>query len=263
MSARGEFLPVRAVAGPQRHCADAGTGQSDLKILPGPQTDVQPDEAAVFTLNLYNESETEESRLYALRLLTTSNPHGAIVKVAGEPIMDGLQQYFIEPMQQAQGPMEAMLTVERGPTQYDYDSLAVIMYASCEYALWEQGGPMQLVDTAYFSVTFEDNGPLAFGTREPADGELSFGEDIAITFNEPIDCGSVEESVIASDITLTYLDGPSEGSAIALDALCDGRTIILNPTVSGDLLEGRRLRRGAGHPRSGGQCYDGGGDLGV
>jgi len=205
-----------------------------LDIVPARRDSIQPDEAAVFMLNLVNLSETQEPRLYALRLLTTSNPHGAIVKVGGETIMNGLQQYYIEPMQVH----EATLTVERGPTWYDYDNLAVILYPPCEYALWEQGGPLQQADTLYFSVSFEDTGPVVFGTPQPADGELSFGEDISITFDEEIDCASI----LPDSITLTYLDGPSAGSTIALNTVCDRKTMILDPAVSENDLEGRRLR---------------------
>jgi hypothetical protein len=190
-------------------------------------------EPAIFTLNLSNLSPTDEGRLYVLRLLTASNPDGAIVKVGGETIMNGLQQYFIDPGQT----QHAMLTVERGPTEHVYENLAVMLYPPCEYALWEQGAPLQRADTVYFSVTFEDDGPLAFESREPSDGELSFGEDISITFVEAINCQSVDATTVA----LTYVDGPDAGEAIDITTFCNDRTIIVTPTVSEDLLEGRTL----------------------
>ena len=112
---------------------------------------ISPDEPAVFTLTLGNKSPTEENRLYVLRLLTESNPYGAIVNVGGVPVSNGFQQYWIDP-EQAQ---LATLTVERGPTRYMYDDLKLILYPPCEYTLWEDGGPLQRTDTLSFSVTFD------------------------------------------------------------------------------------------------------------
>ncbi len=320
-----------------------------LDIEPPELIGIPPDAPAVFTLNLSNLSPTQESRLYELRLLTASNPYGAVVRVGGVPIANGLS-YFIDPTQSQQ----ATLTVERGPTRYAYDNLAVILYPPCEYEVWEQGGPLQQSDTLYFSVKFEApcsditlyrpepgwafnktdqdtgralemwltdyelevgdkeltsvgvqyrhvgigregpsewedidadslgtvetivewfppdslrdgvyelqayaqcaggrgysdvsvgtidrHGPEVFGTPEPADGELSLGEDISITFNEPIDCRSVD----ADSVLLRYLDGLSAGDTIDVETVCDGRTIIITPApgVDPDSLEGRLL----------------------
>ncbi len=76
-----------------------------------------------------------EGRLYALRLLTNSNPYGAVVKVGGVPLSNGLE-YFIDADQSQQ----ATLTVERGPTRYDYNDLALVLYPPCEYDGWRRRG---------------------------------------------------------------------------------------------------------------------------
>jgi len=208
--------------------------------FPAQRDSVPPDRPAVFTLQLSNQSETSEPRLYALRLQTASNPGGAVVRVAGEPIMNGLQEYYIDFGDEAM--QEATLTVERGPSQNVYEDLTLILYPPCEYELWQQGAAMQAAYTLPISVTFEDQGPLAFGTPEPADGELSFGEDIKLTFNETIDCGSIQGDAVS----IRYLDGPDEGSLLTIDRHCDGRTIILEPSVDPDDLEGRMLQASVG-----------------
>jgi hypothetical protein len=324
-----------------------------LDIEPIGLVGVEPDEPAAFTLTLSNLSPTQETRLYELRLLTTSNPYGAVVTVGGVWIADGLE-YFIDPSQSQQ----ATINVERGPTRYAYDSLAVLLYPPCEYDIWRHGEklhPLQQADTLYFSVEFEApcsditlfhpepgwtfnktdqdtgralemwltdyelqigeakelqsvgvqyrhlgagqegpaewadihadslgavetivewfppdslrdgvyelrayaqctggrgysdvcvgtidrHGPEVFGVPEPADGELSLGEDISIAFNELIDCMSVD----ADSLTLSYLDGPSAGDTINVETVCNGSTIVITPTpgVDPDSLEGRLL----------------------
>lgn len=326
-----------------------------LFVSPIRRDAVPPDEAASFTLTLANQSPTEESRLYVLRLLNTSNPDGAIVRVGGVPLSNGLS-YEIDPEQS----QRATLTVERGPTAYQYENLDLVLYSPCEVTDLPYPRPSgsreqssALADTFSFSVTFdapcsdvtltlpepgwtftqadqdtggsvvmllsdyefhvseddsiqsvwgqyrrlgvgregpsewvsiaaeslgttetliawsppetledgvyelraytqcaggkaysgtvtgtiERHGPQVLGTPEPADGELSFGEDISITFNELIDC----RSVTADSVILTYLDGPSEGLDIPLETVCDEATIVITPTADPADLEGRRL----------------------
>jgi hypothetical protein len=122
----------------------------DLSILPPERHAIPPDEAAVFTLNMANLSPSNESRRYVLRVLNQYNPYGAVIKVGQYPIYDGLE-YFIEPGQS----QEVTVTVERGPSKYNYENLALFMYAPCEYLLWEKNGTLQLADTVFFDVTFE------------------------------------------------------------------------------------------------------------
>lgn len=325
-----------------------------LFIDPPALSDVPADEPATFSLSLANLSPTGEARRYALREITTQNPHGALLRANGEFINDDLV-YLVEPGQSA----EVTLTVERGPTRYNYDNLAVMVYPLCEWWLWERGGPLCLADTVFFDVTFEApcsditlfrpepgwavseldpfveiiltdyeleisedktlqsvwgqyrrlgnehegptewydipadslghietiiqwippdslpdgvyelraytqcpggrgysgvstgtidrHAPVVFGTPEPTDEELSFGEDISITFNEPIDCASIDPD----RVTLTWLDGPNEGSRIDRETTCNGNTIIIMPTADADLLEGRRLEASVSGIRDG------------
>jgi fibronectin type 3 domain-containing protein len=325
-----------------------------LFVDPVHRDGIPPDDPATFTITLANQSPTGEDRLYVLRLLNKSNPYGAVVSVGGVPVANGIS-YEIDPAQS----QTATLTVERGPTKYRYEDLALVFYPPCEVTDMpyprpsgsrEQSGA--LADTAYLSVVFqapcsdvslvlpdpgwrftkadqdtggavllllsdyelqvseddsvqgvwgqyrrlggedgpsewvsiaaeslgtsetlirwcppeeladgvyelraytqcsggrgysdvstgtiERHGPQVMGTPEPSDGELSFGEDISVTFSEAIDC----RTVLPDSVTLTYLDGPLADSTIAVEAICGGKTIIIVPAASSSELEGRRL----------------------
>lgn len=85
--------------------------------------------------------------------------------------------------------------------------------------------------------TIDRHAPVVFGTPQPADGELSLGEDISIAFNEPLDCSLVDDATI----TLKYLDGPSAGEMIPVTPVCNGETIVLVPQMAAAELDGRRL----------------------
>lgn len=82
--------------------------------------------------------------------------------------------------------------------------------------------------------------PVVFGTPEPADSLLSMGDNIAISFNEGIDCQSIDEG----DITLTIVPGDT---LVPIQTTCDGTTIIIAPDVATKSqaalsLEGRTLQ---------------------
>jgi hypothetical protein len=322
-----------------------------LSIVPvaGKQYNVPADEAAAFTLYLENLSPTGEQRRYVLREVATANPHGALIRANGVFINDDLV-YFPEPGQA----LPLTVTVERGPTHYNYEDLAIMVYPLCEWWVWEIDGPLNLADTVFFDVTFEapcsditmlapepgwastrdnpdvdimlddfelkvgedndlisivaqyrrlgsgDEGPtewmpifstpaphpdslqevyhrwtppatlpdgeyelraktqcdkgfiysdpvpgtidhhapVVFGTPEPADGDLSFGEDIRVTFNEPIACASVD----SISVGLSWLDGPNAGLDVPVETTCNGNGIVITPTASDTDLEGRQLR---------------------
>lgn len=329
------------------------TPEEDLK-------NIQPDEVAVINLTLANLSPTEDTRIYVLREVSTSNPGGAVISANGVWLYEGLTYYVNgDPSNNSQ---QITMTVGRGPTRYYYDSLAVMVYPQCEWDIWQRrtGGPLNHADTLYFDVSFyapcsdirlmrpepgwvfnkanedsakslkmwltnyeleisdsvavhyvgvqyrrlgtgpegpsewvdvwadslggvqtdidwfpddtladgvyelraftdcngDNNGgrgfssistgtidrhaPLVFGKPQPADNILSLGEDIGITFNEPIDC----RSVLTDSITLVYLDGPNTGGTIPVDIVCSGKSIIITPdpdSVTAADLEDRVL----------------------
>ena len=109
--------------------------------------------------------------------------------------------------------------------------------------------------TVYSEVrtgTVDTQAPQVFGTPEPANQVLSLGLDIAITFDEPLDCGSVITSGTGTNAELVYLDGPDAGTSITgVAAVCNGTTLVLSPpgTFDWSAAEGRlveaRLRTDA------------------
>ncbi|WP_169577887.1 LamG-like jellyroll fold domain-containing protein [Salisaeta longa] len=126
------------------------------------QVSVAPDEAATFGLTLVNDSPSDETRSYAVRLLNESNPKGAIVKANGAAISGGSGLPF------EVGPGKARnltLTVERGARGFRYDSLAVMAYPPCDLAA---GGEVPSTDTVYVSVTFQPpSSPIALESPAP------------------------------------------------------------------------------------------------
>lgn len=124
-----------------------------LLVDPNILTNLNGHESGYFTMNLGNLSESEDEREYHLRSLNQYNPHGAILKVNGTALGDGVISYTI-PYGES---WENILSVERGPLAYEYDSLALILYPLSEYENWQAGGGAiddGLVDTAWFSVHF-------------------------------------------------------------------------------------------------------------
>jgi|GEM_PF-1854127 len=92
-----------------------------------------------------------------------------------------------------------------------------------------------------FPGTADTKRPVALGSPQPSDGALALGDEIAITFDEDIDCGTVSTSGQYPDVSLTYLDGPDTGMTIPVEAVCDGRSIVLDPQTDDATLEGRFL----------------------
>jgi hypothetical protein len=90
--------------------------------------------------------------------------------------------------------------------------------------------------------TIDRRAPLVFGTPQPADGELSLGEDIGVTFNEPLNCAALKNATI----TLRYVDGPQAGQAIPVTLTCNGQTVFLVPQADPVALDGRRLEASVG-----------------
>ena len=331
---------------------EEGTQKRDnptLSLNPPELLDVPADQPAVFTLSLTNLSESKEAREYVLRTVSTSNPGGATLKAQGSSIHNGLS-FFVDPDQT----QEITLEVSRGPTKYNYDDLAVMVYPPGDYSVWSNGGPLLVADTVFFNVhytapcsdvtilrpkehwiydaamaeagdsvevilndfvlqdadadpvesigleyrlvdtpdwlpalevqasaldpgadsyvakwqppadglfevrafascplgttysepfpgTADTKRPEPFGTPQPADEALALGDDITVTFDEDIDCATVSTDGQFPDVTLTYLDGADVGATIPVEAVCDGRTIILDPLADDADLEGRLL----------------------
>ncbi|MCB0531193.1 MAG: T9SS type A sorting domain-containing protein [Lewinellaceae bacterium] len=86
-------------------------------------------EPAVFELELGNLSATNEDMTYSLSAVPGSNPHGAVIQVNGTTLNGNPVQYFLPHGEST----HITLTIERGPLEYEYDSLQIALYSQCEY----------------------------------------------------------------------------------------------------------------------------------
>lgn len=123
---------------------------SDLILNDVPIKDnIPPDEAATFLVNLANVSQSNELYDYTVRMVSASNPDGAIVDISGETLAGGID--FTLAGGQS---LPIIISVYKGPIAYDYMDLQVMTYASCEIETWNAGGNLWNADTLTFSVRF-------------------------------------------------------------------------------------------------------------
>ncbi|MCC6461159.1 MAG: LamG domain-containing protein, partial [Saprospiraceae bacterium] len=85
-------------------------------------------EPAVFKMNLGNLSASNEDWTYGFTAVASNNPHGAIIKLNGQQLNNNTIKYIVP--YNTSTPIT--LTVERGPIEYDYDSLLVALVSECE-----------------------------------------------------------------------------------------------------------------------------------
>ncbi|HMA61248.1 MAG TPA: Ig-like domain-containing protein, partial [bacterium] len=109
---------------------------AQLSVNPIVQEDVEPDQEAVYTVNLGNLSETGETWSYNLSLLNETNPYGAIVKVNGNNLGSSGVDFEIE----AGTSMDATMTIERGPVEYDYEDLTLMLASPGEIEIADNLG---------------------------------------------------------------------------------------------------------------------------
>ncbi len=91
---------------------------------------VPANEPAVFNLRLGNGSASSESWTYGFTAIPANNPHGAVIKLNGQPLNNNTIK-FIVPWGTS---IPVTLTIERGPVAYEYDSLLVAQVSECEMA---------------------------------------------------------------------------------------------------------------------------------
>ncbi len=127
--------PVFKLKAGQSSCPwESGTANREgpnMELAPGSQfvaSNVPGNEAAVFQMKLGNLSASNEDWTYGFTSIAANNPNGAIIKLNGQPL--NYLQKFIIPYGSSQ---MVTLTVERGPIEYDYDSLLVAEVSECEY----------------------------------------------------------------------------------------------------------------------------------
>jgi len=83
--------------------------------------------------------------------------------------------------------------------------------------------------------------PELFGTPEPADGILSAGDEISITFNELIKCDGLIKADIRNNNNVGLYD---VSTGVLIDALisCSGDKIVIVPNVPNKFIENKALR---------------------
>ncbi len=94
-----------------------------------------PDDAAVFTLNLGNTSQSDEERTYDLVFLQESNPDGAVLTLGGSQVQGGIPTPYTIP---AGSSTDATVTVERGPMAYDYNNLRFVLKSPCNGSISDE-----------------------------------------------------------------------------------------------------------------------------
>jgi len=126
--------PVFDIIAAQTSCPwEVGTANREKPVLglsPLQILEVPSNEAAVFHLQLKNESGSEETWTYSLVTFPESNPDGAEIKVNGEVLNTSSELRYIVPYL---GTVDVTLTVERGPEAYNYEGLQIGLVSGCEY----------------------------------------------------------------------------------------------------------------------------------
>lgn len=133
---------------------EPGTQNRDdarIQIIPPQINNVPIGGQAVFTANLLNESQSRETREYEVKVISTTNPDGAIVRIGGQQINNNGAAFFLDFNQNT----SVALTVEKGPLANNYDSIGIMMYPPCEYDLWGENGDVINADTAWIFVDFQ------------------------------------------------------------------------------------------------------------
>ncbi|MBK9337257.1 MAG: T9SS type A sorting domain-containing protein [Lewinellaceae bacterium] len=110
----------------------ANREEPNLTLAPGSQftaINVPAHEPAVFKVNLGNLSATNEDLTYGLTAIANSNPNGAVIRINGQPMNNNIVPYLIP----YGSSVQATVTIERGPIEYEYDSLQIALVSQCEY----------------------------------------------------------------------------------------------------------------------------------
>lgn len=144
------------------------------------------------------------------------------------------------------GPVEAdSLSAEA--TSYEHTWAFAAPDGTYELRAFTQCGTHTTAPTTYsdvFTGFVDRTPPQPFGPAQPADQELALGEVIAVTFDEPIDCASVQDAGDYANVALHYVneaDG-TLGDALPIEASCNQSSLILTPLVPDADLENRELR---------------------
>ncbi|BDD04238.1 LamG-like jellyroll fold domain-containing protein [Aureibacter tunicatorum] len=118
-----------------------------LEVAPSVQQNVPDHEAAVFNLTLGNDSQSGDMQWYRLAVLEETNPDGAVLKIDGVP----LNRVYAIP---GGSSIVKELTVEKGPVKDSYEDIQLVLFSTCEYDNWTNGGVFKSIDTVTISANF-------------------------------------------------------------------------------------------------------------
>ena len=110
---------------------NAGTIQREIPVLSingqpsATLSNIPENEAATFTLTLTNGSHAHD-QYFGLKVLDSSNPNGAILKVDG---INPNREYLVE----HNSSITKTLTIEKGPEALDYENIKIILHSVCQY----------------------------------------------------------------------------------------------------------------------------------
>ncbi len=124
--------PVFRLTAGQSSCPwEFGTAKREgvlLTSVDGPtRTDVPANEPAVYNFLLGNVSATNETFTYSFSAGPESNPHGAKIFLNGAALDHPV--FYAIPYGTS---VPATITLERGPVEYDYEDLEIVLYSLCE-----------------------------------------------------------------------------------------------------------------------------------
>jgi len=149
-------MPVFNLIAGQSSCPyEPGTLKRQLAQLtasPTQRINVPPNEPAVFNMMIGNLSESAEDQYYTLSVLSETNPYGAQVWMNGVNLAQDMD-LFVEAGQQI--PMT--LEIFRGPVEYDYTDIELILGPPCEFDINSNLSSPDVVNSSHvkLSVNFE------------------------------------------------------------------------------------------------------------
>jgi hypothetical protein len=121
---------------------------AEIDIYPPERSNVPSNGTATFTASILNNSQSDETQTYAIRVLPESNLDGAIIKIGGQLINNGAAYFTVPPRQL----MQVAVTVERGPLATEYKGLQILISAQCE---WDDLYDLVSGDVVSFDVNFQ------------------------------------------------------------------------------------------------------------
>jgi len=178
--------PVFRIKSGQSSCPwEPGTAKREgvyLESIDGPvRTDVPADKPAVYKFLLHNTSATNETWTYAFTAGPESNPHGAKIFCNGAP-MNQIQWYAI-PWGTT---VPVTVELERGPIEYDYNDLEIVLYSACEDQRANDLGilpdtAVNLYSAVYISANF---------IRPCSEVKINVPEQDWVVFPDPLTAGN-------------------------------------------------------------------------